>query len=109
MIGQCKGYIKAYVCLYLPIQRIWTTYIWLCSLQTAKKVLLYNTSQRVLLYITSQGEPSYMASIPSINFNFVLQIFVKKCQNDIQVVLKYFTPFVMLHIPSVLIVSGQGH
>lgn len=78
-------------------------YIWLCSLQTAQKVLLYITSQRVSL----QGEPSYMASIPSINFNFVLQIFVKKCQNDIQVELKYFTPFVMLHIPSVLIVSGQ--
>lgn len=82
-------------------------YIWLCSLQTAQKVLLYITSQRVSLYITSQGKPSYMASIPSINFNFVLQIFVKKCQNDIQVELKYFIPFVMLHIPSVLIVSGQ--
>lgn len=82
-------------------------YIWLCSLQTAQKVLLYITSQRVSLCITSQGEPSYMASILSINFNFVLQIFVKKCQNDIQVELKYFIPFVMLHIPSVLIVSGQ--
>lgn len=48
-----------------------------------------------------------MASIPYINVNIVLLILVKKSKNDIQEELKYFTPFVMLHIPSVLIVSGQ--